>query len=262
MPAFNVERYIGEAIESVLHQSFRDFEFMILDDGSSDATPDIIKSFAERDQRIIFHTNSQTCSLPETLNRGISLARGTLIARMDADDIIPPQRFQKQVEFLRDHPDVGIVGGSMVIVDEDNVPIGTRRYWQKDADIRKHLFRYSPFCGASIMVRKHVFDATGGYNVHFTLAEDYEFFLRAGTITRFANLDEVVYRYRLRPHSLTADRMRDVERATIRIRKQYFKVYGASLMDRLYNVLHAVSLYLLPFSWKCRFFLVIREKIL
>jgi len=107
MPAYNVERYIGDAIESILHQSFQDFELIIIDDDSQDATVDIIRSFAQSDRRIIPIVHAQNRGAATALNTGLAIARGSLIARMDSDDIAMPTRLEVQMRFLKSHPDVG-----------------------------------------------------------------------------------------------------------------------------------------------------------
>ena len=106
MPAYNVERYIGDAIESILHQSFQDFELIIIDDDSQDATVDIIRSFAQSDRRIIPIVHAQNRGAATALNTGLAIARGSLIARMDSDDIAMPTRLEVQMRFLKSHPDV------------------------------------------------------------------------------------------------------------------------------------------------------------
>ena len=108
MPAYNAEKYIGEAIESILNQTFTDFEFIIIDDGSSDHTADIIKGF--HDERIRFIQNEKNSGVANTLNKGLELSQGEYIARMDADDISLPARFEKQVAFMEANPDVAVVG--------------------------------------------------------------------------------------------------------------------------------------------------------
>ena len=108
MPVYNGERYLREAIDSILDQSFRDFEFLILDDGSTDGTADIIRSY--RDERIRFLANPERLRLSGALNRGMAEARGSFIARMDADDIARPHRLARQLAFLRRNPEVGICG--------------------------------------------------------------------------------------------------------------------------------------------------------
>src|SRR5215467_3612831 len=116
MPAHNAEQFIREAIESVLEQTVSDFEFIILNDGSVDRTGEIICSYS--DERIVYIDNEHNLGLPKSCNRGIAAARGNFIARMDADDVCVHDRFEKQLKFLRDHPEIGIVGSDMQVIDE------------------------------------------------------------------------------------------------------------------------------------------------
>lgn len=259
MPAYNVEKFIGEAIESILNQSFGDFELIIVDDGSTDATLDVIRLYAKSDHRICFFSHARNLGPAAAFNSGLSSARGTYIARMDSDDIALPFRLEKQLNFLRSHPEVGIVGGAMILVDEANHPIGRRHYWPDDASIRRHIFFYSPFCGGSIMIRKNILESVGGYDVHCLLAEDYDLFFRLGMITRFANLHETVYRYRIRSESTFNRHVRRGEFDTVRLRRKYFRQYHAGILDRTYNLLHLLVLFILPSQWRFWLFLKVRE---
>jgi glycosyltransferase involved in cell wall biosynthesis len=178
MPAFNVEQYIAEAIESILSQSFSDFELIIVNDGSSDRTLNVIEDYARRDPRICYRSNSQNLNAAVAANIGLTLARGIYIARMDADDIAVPQRLEKQVRFLESHPEVGVVGGAMVIVNEHNILIGERRYPIDDAAIRKRMFYFNPFCHPSTMMRKGVLEQSGMYNLQYRGTADYDLYFR------------------------------------------------------------------------------------
>ena len=106
MPVLNGEKYLAEAIESILNQTFQDFEFIIVDDGSTDQTPEILRSYANKDSRIQIVTNPINRGIGYSRNRGIALSRGEYIANMDADDLCLPERFEKQVRFLDSHPDI------------------------------------------------------------------------------------------------------------------------------------------------------------
>ena len=116
MPAYNAENYIREAIDSILAQTFRDFEFLIIDDGSTDHTVEIIRSYS--DSRIRLYQNERNMGVAATLNRGLDLARGEYIARMDADDISLPERFAKQAAYMDAHPDVAVCGSNIILFSE------------------------------------------------------------------------------------------------------------------------------------------------
>ncbi|MDD4286887.1 MAG: glycosyltransferase family A protein [Candidatus Peribacteraceae bacterium] len=261
MPAFNVEQYIAEAIESILSQSFSDFELIIVNDGSQDGTQHMIETYAMQDKRIIVLSLQKNAGVAHARNLGIIQARGTFVAMMDADDISLPERLEAQVRFLQSQPKVGVVGGAILVLNERMVPVAERRYWIDDATIRKHLFLFMPFCFGSIMIRRNVLVRSGMFDTVYQVAEDYDLYFRLGRTMQFANLPQVVYWYRTRSHSLTHERRRDMEIATINIRKKYFKEYDASLLDRIYNVLHFLSIFCIPSKWKYKLFFTIRQKL-
>ena len=248
MPAYNAERYIDEAVQSILNQSFKDFELIILNDGSTDKTWSIVQKYASKDSRIVAVSNTKNMKLSRTLNRGINMAKGKYIARMDADDISLSNRLRDQYHFMETHPQVGISGGSMNIIDTSNKVIGKRDYHLSDVDIREHIFKYSPFSHPLIIIRKSVLDKVGYYNPDFNPAEDYELYFRIGTISQFANLPIVLLRYRVVPKSMTTGATKYMELLTIKIRKLYAQnlKYHFKISDRVYNIFHYLSIFILP----------------
>ena len=122
MAVYNAERYVAEAVESILNQTFGDFEFLILDDGSTDGSLDILRRYAERDPRIRL-TSRPNQGLVASLNELVDQARGEFIARMDADDVSLPERFQREVDYLRDHPECVLVGSRVRLIDPDGDPL-------------------------------------------------------------------------------------------------------------------------------------------
>ena len=118
MPVYNRKEYAPDAVESILRQTYKDFEFIIIDDGSTDGVTDLLREYASKDSRIVLIEQSNT-GYSRALNRGLQAARGELIARMDSDDVSLPGRFERQVEFLRAHPDVVALGGQVTMIDED-----------------------------------------------------------------------------------------------------------------------------------------------
>ncbi len=119
MAVHNGEKYLRQAVESILAQTFMDFEFIIVNDGSNDSTDSILGEFASRDKRIIIVQNGKNIGLTRSLNRGLELAHGQLIARMDVDDISFPQRLEAQVDFMESHPEIGILGTAACVIDAD-----------------------------------------------------------------------------------------------------------------------------------------------
>lgn len=261
MPAYNIVLYIHEAIESILNQTFSDFEFIIIDDNSNDNTWNIIQDYALKDFRIVALKNEENIKLSRSLNKGLKLAKGKYIARMDADDYAVPDRFQRQFDYMEKHLDVGIVGGAMELRDSNNKFIGIRRYSLTDELIRKYIYRYCPFCHPSIMLRKDVLNKVGGYDKLWNPAEDYDLYFRIGKITQFANLEDILIKYRVVPHSMTTGLTNDMYLKTIKIRLKYAKdkEYKMSLFDRVYTMLQLAFIYILPTKTKIWLFHLLRD---
>ena len=261
LPVYNSEKYISLAIESILNQSFTDFEFIIIDDCSSDTGWDICQKYAHQDNRIIAVRNKINLGLCETLNVGLMLARGRYIARQDNDDWSYPNRLFSQYNFMETHEDVGIVGGSMEITNENGAVIGKRVYQLTDTSIRNKIFRYAPFCHPLVMLRKSVLDIVGYYNIEHAPADDYELYFRIGKVSKFANLNETLLKYRVIPTSLTNSGTKKMELATIKVRNLYRNdaPYRANLGDRVYNFLHYISVFVVPANIRLYIFNSIRN---
>ena len=208
LPVYNGSKTIKRSVESILTQTFGDFEFLIINDGSKDDTPEILDSFDDNRIRILHQENR---GLVFSLNRGIKNSQGKYIARMDADDIALPDRLQKQVDFMEKNPSVGILGTAVRVVYGD----GTERIRRRPIDtasIKKNIVRICPFCHSSVMIRKEVFDTVGLYDSSKDgskqlLVEDYDLWVRilvAGY--EMANLSDVLMTYYKEPGSILRSR--------------------------------------------------------
>lgn len=199
MSAFNAERFLGEAIESVLAQTFTDFEFLILDDGSRDSTRAIIEHHAARDSRIrpIIRENR---GLIASLNQLLGEARAPLVARMDADDVCLPQRFARQMEFLASHPDHGVLGTWCEDIDANGRPWPVATAYRQPVD-HEGFLQAVPLdrpllCHPSVIFRRDLVLAVGGYHAAFRHCEDLDLWLRLASATRIASLPEQLIKYR------------------------------------------------------------------
>ena len=196
MPIYNGERYLQKAVASILRQDYPSFELILLDDGSSDSTPGLLQRFAAQDPRVRFVPQPHK-GLVATLNNGIALARGSYIARMDADDIAYPKRLSLQVAFLRSHPRVAAVGGQIRSIDQDGHPHRLQwRYPTHPAEVRKLLESTSPLAHSAVMYRRDAVLAVGGYRP-FTAAEDYDLWWRLAESHELANLSQTILEYRI-----------------------------------------------------------------
>lgn len=263
MPVYNAEAYLTEAVESVLNQTFRDFELLAVDDASTDRSPEILAAFARQDPRVRVLRNPRNLMISRTLNAGLEQAQGEYLARMDADDVSLPDRLAKQAAYLDAHPRAGIVGGSMLITDASGRPIGERHYHLTDAAIRRHLFRYSPFSHPLVMMRTALVRQAGGYLPDYDYAEDYELYFRLGRLAEFGNLPDFLLRYRVVPRSLTVGVTRAMELQTLAVRRRAVKEYGYVMtgFDRIYWLLEYLSVFCIPPRWKSRLFSVLRQRL-
>jgi len=261
LSVYNAENYVGIAIESILKQSFTDFELIAVDDCSTDKSWDIVQQYMKLDSRVIAKRNEVNLGGCKTLNVGLKLAKGKYIARLDNDDWSYPNRLEKQFDFLEAHPDVGIVGGVMEIMNQHGEVTGKRKYNISDQEIRNKIFRYSPFSHPLVMIRKSILDKVGSYDPAYAPADDYELYFRIGNESQFANLPDVIMRYRVIPSSITFMQTKKMELATINVRNQYSKNpnYNYTLVDKLYNTFQFFSIYIVPSRLKIYLFNLLRN---
>lgn len=204
---YNAEPFLSEAIDSVLAQDFTDFEFLILDDGSTDASRAIAESFAARDPRVRVIARDNR-GLIVSLNQLFAEARAPLAARFDADDICMPGRLGKQAAFLAANPDHGLVGSRITYIDENGVPTGgdIDHPLYHDA-ILANLENGALLCHSAVMVRRAPVLAAGGYRAAYRHAEDYDLWLRLSASMRMANLPDRLLRYRVYPGQVSSRHM-------------------------------------------------------
>ncbi len=202
MSVYNGEKYLSEAIKSVLTQDFSDFEFIIIDDGSTDKSLAIIKSFIDNRIRLISRENK---GLIYSLNEGIGLAQGEYIARLDADDICLPNRFSKQLAVL-ENKKIALVGSWAIKIDDLGRETGIMDYPpQGNREIKRFFIKHNPFIHSSIMIRRDVFAAVGLYKNSFKHAEDYELWSRVLAKFQAANITEPLIKYRITSDSITRE---------------------------------------------------------
>lgn len=200
MSVYNAEDFLDESIQSILNQTFKDFEFIIINDGSSDTSLQIIEKY--KDNRIVL-ISRENRGLVESLNEGLVIAKGKYIARMDADDISFPKRLEEQYDFMEKNPNIG-VSGTWVEVFGKTVPnyIGRYSCWNKM--IKAELLFSSPFAHPSVIIRRKVLAKYNlSYNGECLHAEDYELWYQCSKVTELANLPHVLLRYRIVSNSIT-----------------------------------------------------------
>jgi glycosyltransferase involved in cell wall biosynthesis len=198
MSVLNGERYLREAVESVLSQTLGELELVAVDDGSADASAEILDEYAAEDRRVLVHrrTNRGQAS---GRNFAVGLAKAPLIACLDSDDLLLPDRLENQCRFLAEHGVVALVGGAVTFIDRAGRPFADWTYPVQDADIRQALMRTNPFAHSAVTVRKSVLQAAGGYRSAFMPSEDLDLWLRIAANHELSNLPETVARYRVHP---------------------------------------------------------------
>jgi predicted O-methyltransferase YrrM len=222
----NMERFLAESIESILGQTFRGFEFIIVDFGSTDGSQSIVTRYQAKDDRIKFHV-ILPCNLSEARNACCFRARGKYLALLDADDVALPHRLARQVDYLESHSGIGILGGGVELIDEAGRRVGAVVKAENDRELRKTLLNSSPFCASTVTMRADAFRAVGGYRRAFAdTAEDYDLWQRIMEPCQGVKLGEVVVRYRLHPDQIGGRKLRQlslgqcVARASARVRSQ------------------------------------------
>ena len=237
MATWNRANIIERAVQSVYDQSFQDWEFIIIDDASTDGTRAFLEKIAEKDERVrlIRHERNNYPDISQTLNDGLALAQGKYIARLDDDDYwCDPDKLKKQVDFLESHPEYIVVGGGTIVVDDDDKE--RFRYFKLEADkeIRARALFTNPFTHSTVMFRRDAALAVGGYG-NFKNAEDWDLWLKLGTKGEFYNLQEYFVRYLMNDKSKTVIFKRSQSKEILAIlyshRHQYPNFFSAYMLN-------------------------------
>lgn len=205
MSCYNAARWLDEAIKSVLNQTYCNFEFLIVDDGSEDDTLKIIKRYADQDTRIAFIAKHNT-GLADSLNLGIREARGKWIARLDADDVCEPSRLEKQFDLARENPALVFIGTGLTMIDQNGAELRDYRYPSRHASLLKHLRtsrRFPPH--SSAFYRTEVVRAVGSYRTRIRRAQDWDLWFRLSEVGELACIDESLVKIRKHSSQISHD---------------------------------------------------------
>lgn len=258
IPAYNCTATLEEAVASIINQTFRDIEIVIVDDGSMDGTLELARDIAREDDRIRVFTQGSNKGVGAARERGIYESRGKFICWQDADDISIADRVEVQAKFLDGHPGVGVVGGFLQFFDEKGDGI-IRRYAEFDPELRSNIFRYNPVAQPASMFRRECFNAVGYYDDSLVVAEDLDMLFRVGEKYEFGNVQQVVIRYRQSSTSLTASKLKDMEKTALSLRKKYKNSprYSWTIADSVFNFLQRATMFIPP-SLRIKLFKMIR----
>ncbi|MGG6263562.1 glycosyltransferase family 2 protein [Leptolyngbya sp. AN03gr2] len=251
-PVYNAEKYLKSAIDSILKQTYSNFELILLDDGSTDQSFAIASQFAQQDARVQLshHVNMGLC---RTLQKGVSLAQGKYIARMDADDIAHPERFERQVAYLEAHPTCVVLGTAITVIDPENDKIDLPQVSQDHDTILAELLSWTGprLCHPTVMMRTESVKAVDGYTQDYHY-EDIDLFLKLSQIGTLANLPERLLNYRWHLSSITHTRNQAKIRA---IQDKLCQTYPGSVMQPA-PTCPIASVYYSPYESYCRWLIL------
>lgn len=196
IPTNNRKEYIVKAINSVLSQTFKALEIIIIDDGSTDGSDKVISEFIRNSPDIIAIKNEINLGIVVSLNKGIRAARGKYIARLDDDDVwCDNKKIEKQVDFLEKNPEYCLVGGGVIKIDKNGKEIVRYLLPEEDEDIRKKILINNVFAHTAVIFRKDIFQKVGGYDEQFIFIEDWDLWLKMGKVSKFYNLQDFFVSY-------------------------------------------------------------------
>ncbi len=207
MPVCNRIRFLSEAVESILEQTFEDLELIVVDDGSTDGTAELLDNYRQSDSRVLIHRRHHR-GLVASLNEGCSLARGRYVAIMHADDVAFTERLERQVEYLAAHAHLAVLGTGHTLIDADGVHQGEASYPTTTDEIARRLVSKNCIAHPTVMFRKATIDRVGTYRAAFFPCEDYDLWLRVSETFPLANLQEALLAYRLHEGNVSTNYLR------------------------------------------------------
>jgi glycosyltransferase involved in cell wall biosynthesis len=207
---YNASKYLCEAVDSVINQTFKDFEYILIDDGSIDETAEIIRGYARKDNRIVVIEKANT-GLTDSLNVGLRTAKGTWIARLDADDVALCKRFETQINFLTYNPKIVLLGSACFVIDDTGRYIKRKSYPTENDILCKRLENNgTTFPHSSVLFRTDLARRLGGYRIRLEGAEDRDLWLRLSVNGKIASLDEPLIKLRKHSESITSGNLRSL----------------------------------------------------
>jgi GT2 family glycosyltransferase len=223
MPAFNAERFLAQAVDSVLSQTHEDLELIVVDDGSTDATADILSDRARNDTRLRFLRNRENLGIVRTRNRALVEAddKSAFFAIMDSDDVCMPDRLALQLELLRANDEVALVGGNLILIDEAGAEIGRRRYPSSHDEILDVITRYNPIAQPTATLRRAAIQAVGMYDEAYPRCQDYDLWMRIARRFKLANVDAFTLRYRISAAQGKSTQLKTSLKLSLRVQREH-----------------------------------------
>lgn len=241
-PNYNNKDFLPEAIESILNQTYSNFEYLIIDDGSIDGSWEIIQKYANKDNRVKAYRNDKNLKIVKTRNRGFKLSssKAKYFAILDSDDVAILNRLEFQVDFLENNPAYALVGSNKYLINQDSQLIGYRNYPLSDEEIKKVITRYNPIAQSSVLIRKKVIEEIGFYDQEWKFCQDYDYWLRIGRYWKLRNLRYPLIKYRISEEQVKSKNMAETIKMTYRIQEKAITKYGYP--DNIYNKIYRIIL--------------------
>jgi len=254
MSVYNQEDFLEKAVGSILNQTFKNFEFLIIDDCSQDKSFFLLEKYQKQDSRIKIFRNKKRRGLTKNLNTLIKRSKGELIARMDGDDVCFRRRLEKQVAFLQKNKKVVLLGSWAKVINKQGKIIGEFRKPASSQEIREKILSFNPFIHSSVMFNKKVVQRAGGYNEEFFYSQDYDLFIRLTADYQTANLAEFLMKFRWMPDF---EKQKEQHRQALKVRLQAIKKSRYNRREIL-KLIKPFLLFLIPMSlkekyWKYRY---------
>lgn len=246
MAAFNAEKYLSEAVDSILAQTYGDFELIVIDDKSTDGSGQILRDYARRDSRVVVLSNPENMGLTKSLNKGLAIAKGEYIARMDADDISVPDRFAKQVDFLDRNPDYSFVSCIGRYIDENGQTEQLRLFPETNEEIYDMMPKVDAVMHPGVMFRRADIAAIGNYCEDFRVVQDYDLWFRGMAAGyKFYNIQEPLVLFR-RNDSYNTRKSKAYRLVDYQVRKKGYRINKIPLHKRVYLLVPLALAYIPP----------------
>lgn len=269
MPVYNGEKYLREAIESILNQTYKKFEFIIINDGSMDKSVEIIQKY--EDSRIRLIHNKENMGLIFTLNRGLDLANGKYIARIDADDISLPKRLKIQIDFMENNLDCGLCYTNGMMIDAKSNIICREGWRNQDVPLEWYLLWGNPIAHPSVLFRSEIIRYNNlRYNKKYLHAEDYDLWWRIALLTKICHIDSILIKYRVLATSAFHSNKRNAFSNALKSNKEYINYlisytvpdFQKYLTDFSSTVFDSKEYYPLKdvFDWQFKLYLILKQK--
>lgn len=246
MSVYNAEKYLAEAVDSILSQTYSDFELILINDKSTDDSGRILKGYAQKDPRVIILENEQNIGLTKSLNKGLAIAKGEYIARMDADDIATAERFEKQAAFLDAHPDYSFVSCIGRYIDENGNPEQLRPFPETNEEIYAMMPKVDAVMHPGVMFRREDIAKIGNYCEDFRVVQDYDLWFRGMAAGyKFYNIQEPLLLFR-RNESYNTRKSKAYRMVDFQVRKKGYKINKVPLHKRVYLIVPLALAYIPP----------------